>query len=139
VHEHHTHSNRSVGESSVASMSIGMRTGQIRFPAATPGDRVKMRLLKQHFKNWDAATVQNRTRSGGFGHQPDDICMASWIGWVRARDLLQSNRISDIIHRVIPGVARRRLQYMRTDAAEEKGSPPVTDVLGLFFNESDRE
>jgi hypothetical protein len=139
VTEHHTHSNRSVGEASVASMSVAMRIGQIRFPAATPADRVKMRLLKQHFKNWDAHTVTNRTRSGGFGHQPDDICMASWIGWVRARDLLQKGTFSDIIHRVVPEVVRRRLSYMTPAAADEKGSSPVTDVMGLFFNESDRD
>jgi hypothetical protein len=134
VKEHHTQHNRTMGESSVASMSVAMRGGQIRFPAATAADRQRLILLKQHFRNWDAGTALRRTRSGQYRHNPDDLCMAAWIGWVRAREMLETGVTERIMRRVVPRVVQRRWHNSGQEA-EEKALPPVTDVMGLLFRQ----
>lgn len=135
VKEHHTGVNRSMGEGSVASMSLGMRAGTIRFPMATPADRQRTAFLKQQFRNWDSHTQTGRTRSGQFSHQPDDLCMAAWIGWLRAKELLEVSTSERIMRRVVPAVVAKRWKVNGPGQTPDAQAPPVTDVVGLFFRQ----
>ena len=135
VREHHTHGNRSIGEGSVASMSIGMRAGTIRFPVASAADRQRTAFFKQQFRNWDSGVASQRTRGGQWRHNPDDLCMASWIGWLRARELLERSLSERIAHRLVPAVTLRRWHVGTNHPPEETQPPPVTDVVGLFFRQ----
>lgn len=118
---HHTQYNRSQGDASVAAMSTDMRTGLIRFPAAHPQDRERLRKLKQHFKNWDIASAMNRrTISGRYGHQPDDLCMAAWIGWYHIKTRMKNRGlVGRVAQRPVPQAIMKRWRQAKTQTFSE--------------------
>ena len=83
-----THYNRSEGEYQVLSMLDDMRMGNIRFPAKTMADVIKMGALKEHFQNFEVVGYTDRRKSRGFARNPDDGCMAAWFGWAHGHTLL---------------------------------------------------
>ena len=91
---HHTGHNRTTGTWNVISMLDDMRDGLIRFPAATESDRLAMRRLKEHFMAFESGGYTER-KVGSVTRrrlQPDDGCMAAWIGWRHGKVLLKSRR-----------------------------------------------
>ncbi len=138
---HTTHQyNRNQGEVSVASMVFDMRNGMIRFPAATKEDRERMKLFKQHFKNWDIVT-QARAAGGSRVNKmaPFDVCMSSWIGWVYLKGLIgKRRRESRAKVRSIPEWIRRRgsrTQATRNTTKAVQTGGPSTDLLAEYYGE----
>ena len=92
---HHTHHNRTTGQWNVISMLDDMRDSLIRFPAATEGDRLQMRRLKEHFMAFESGGYTERKTAAPSSRRrvnPDDGCLAAWIGWRHGKVLLKSRR-----------------------------------------------
>lgn len=127
---HKTHFNRSQGDASVGAMSFDMRDQMIRFPAFSHEDRSKLRRLKQHFQSFDASVVtERRSVSGSYGHAPDDLCMAAWIGWHHIRDLRRSMARSGPIQR------RRVPRDVAANWARNHQVPVVDEPLSGTMND----
>ena len=81
----------------------------IRFPAATPKDQERSARVKQQFKNWDrqATNAAGRQRSGS--SYPDDLCMAAWVGIIKARELLERGKVGRTLPTMpVPASVKRR-------------------------------
>lgn len=131
INEHRTGDNRHSGEASVASLALYMRTGRFRFPAQSLTDRAQMAKLKQQFKNWTGEPVSRRYRDKS---APDDGCMATWIGWVYARERLERRR-GIFGHRQVPLSVRRRWKELTNRDKEPTRSTPETDIIKLYFGD----
>jgi hypothetical protein len=125
---HFTAANRIVGDTRVAGMAFDLRSLKIRFPAASPQDRARMELLKQHALNWDARSVKEGRPTRGAA--PDHLWMAAWVGWVTIKQRLE-HRPSKRELRRIPDITRRR--WFGHQTPREKQAPVTTDLVSQFF------
>ena len=135
------HYNRNVGDVAVSRMVFDMRDGRIRWPAATAADRDRLKLVKQHFKNWDRreqAKSQGLARWKSLGQ--DDISMAAWVGWVHGKDVFRkSTRKLRTRLRRIPEITKRRWQprmQQQRNNEEVPGHEPTTDLVAAWFGDN---
>lgn len=140
VVQHNTNSsNRSQGEASVAGMALDMRSRMIRFPASTVDDERRMRLLKEHFMAWDSKTVsQARSRSGQGGHQPDDLCMAAWVGFTKVKEIAKRTG-RRLVQRQVPAVVRQRFGRTIDRRPTVAAAPPETDLLAAWMGDGNND
>ncbi len=115
---HHTNQNRNNQVIGVPSLSFYMRSQIIRFPSQTAEDRRRTQMVKDQFKAWDAAEVGTRTKSGQGGHNPDDIAMAAWAGFVKALELLERGVAKSRRNMPVPAAVMRRWKKHREAAYE---------------------
>lgn len=112
-----TNRERGLADVGPASIAPYMRTGEFRIPAATAQDRQKFDQIKTQFKAWDQGTHSNRKKPGQTGHYPDDIAMAAWKAWTKARTLLEDRRKDHGIRAPLPEGLRRKWDRMMKKAA----------------------
>ena len=88
----HTHLNRSEGDYAVMKMRDDMNKGLIRFPGATPADRMRCQDLFDHFRNFEQAGYLERKHSSGARRLHDDACLAFWMGWAHGKVLVRTHK-----------------------------------------------
>ena len=88
----HTHLNRSEGDYAVMKMRDDMNKGLIRFPGATPADRMRCQDLFDHFRNFEQAGYLERKHSSGARRLHDDGCLAFWMGWAHGKVLVRTHK-----------------------------------------------
>lgn len=88
-----TQFNRSGGDFPVVGMLDDMRDGHIRFPAATESDKIKMRLVKDHFMAFESVGYTERRRTVGSRRIPDELCLAGWMGWAWVNENLKKSSV----------------------------------------------
>lgn len=109
----------------VGSLASYMRTRLIRFPYKTAEDKRRTDQMVTQFKTWDARgeTASRRTNRK---RDPDDLAMAAWIGFTKARVIAESDRSKkqDASPRMVPRAIRekwdRRARMQQAKAAGEK-------------------
>jgi len=97
VYAHTTGMERSSNVFGPGAMAAGFRDGRIKIPYMTAADRARAMQLESHFKAWDSQP--DRSKPGQAGHQPDDLAMAGWVGWIKGwpmidRDQSEKNGIN---------------------------------------------
>ena len=119
---------------------------QLRFPNATPADKAKTLILRQHFRNWDADPQKSRRQHRRKLTHPDDLAMAIWPGWIHAKGLIE--RAVQAVRkqqRPLPEVVRRRWDH-RTERKARVGrqSRPSSqnyrdvDLMQLYLEGGDQ-
>jgi len=125
---HQTHKNRMDREIGVASVASEMRDRRLLFPTALTSDQAKTRLLRQHFKNWDAAPKKIRSKNMRTAH-PDDLAMAIWPGVLLARKLFAAAERRDMGMRpAVPASVLRRWQKRSVQAERGRRGNVRADV-----------
>ena len=136
VHDHRTGANRGSMEMGVGSMAAFMRARQIRFPTQTAEDREKTKRLKAFFLAWEKASIaEGRSRPARSGWDPDDVTMAIWPAWLKARSLVTAKVGHDLPSIPIPDSVRRRWERMTNRPAKsmrEVIKPQPTDAYDLI-------
>lgn len=118
LYTHNTGMDRADREVGPGALAVGMRSGQILYPAATGADRARSLTLRSQFKAWDANP--DRSKPGRPGHDPDDLTMAAWVGWLKARTFLDTRKIRGL-GLDVPDAIRRRFNAQR---ARTRGTDP---------------
>lgn len=104
-----------------AILSSYMRVGQIRIPYKTAADRAKFEVVKAQFKAWDRGTANTRrTKPGQPGHQPDELCMAAWVGSKKAIPLLEARTKDQGISMRMPAGIRRKFNRAMADVSSRR-------------------
>ena len=120
VDRHHTGRNRRSVEDGPGAIAGWMRRGTFQIPYRSSEDRARFEFCKSQFLAWDIST--DRKRPGQAGHDPDDLVMAVWPAFLRARVMLAKG--SKGTPRGIPVPAGIRAKFDRmakratADAAE---------------------
>lgn len=118
-------SNREIGPGAIAAE---MRAGRFKLPYATAEDRARTQAYVAHLKAWDANP--DRSKPGRPGHDPDDLMMATWVGWLKARTFLEPSKLRGLIHGVPDAIrarfATRHTKPLTRDAITHH---PTTDLL----------
>lgn len=116
VYDHHTGADRNTDDWGPAVLASYMRSHQIEIPYATAEDRARFELVKTHFKAWDRSVLATkRSKPGSPGHEPDDICMAGWIGSLKAVPLLDTSRRDFGVSMKMPNAVARRYGRAMSD------------------------
>lgn len=95
--------NREIGPGAIAAE---MRAGRFKLPYATSEDRARTATYVAQLKAWDANP--DRSKAGRPGHDPDDLCMATWIGCLKGWTFLTRSKLRGIVYGV-PDAIRNRL------------------------------
>jgi hypothetical protein len=136
VHKHRTGDNRFT----VGSMAAYMRSAQIRFPAKTAEDRERTSTLKAHFKAWESKSLADgRSRVGKHGREPDDLCMAAWIGWTKGWTLVGQRRRHQVLASMpVPQSVKDRWARVRApkDTQTVRGTgADAYDLIEVFIGD----
>ncbi len=139
VYKHYTGRNRSSAVSGVGTIAHFMRSGQFQIPYQTAADRVRFEVLADHVKAWDADVT--RSKPGRSGHTPDDLAMAAWFAWLKARPMIESDQPQAHGMRtyVPPGVLakeeRRRQQRQGPDRVTRRRRVSAEDVMKAWLED----
>jgi len=129
--------NRNTDDYRVAKMVQDMRDGTLRWPTMAIEDRKRMALVKQHFKHWDereSAREEGRARP----KVPDDLAMAIWIAWRKARELLDRRKPKQLRQpQRIPHIVRQRWGRHHPVDTLLPGPAPITDLAAAYFGPSE--
>jgi hypothetical protein len=141
VTEVHTQNNRNIGDLAVTQIAFDMRDGTLRFPAALPTDLDKLRLVKEHFHNWDTKTELRTLRTKAWMRIEDDIVMAIWVAWMRAKALLgkRPNHLRRAVEAMIPEVTQRAWSRYAPKQGKWRPPPPATDLVAVYYQGTDGE
>jgi hypothetical protein len=90
VYAHTTGMERSSEVYGPGAMAAWMRDGRIKIPYRTAEDRARAMEVESHFKAWDSQP--DRSKAGQAGHNPDDIAMAAWVGWIKGGPMVDRNQ-----------------------------------------------
>jgi hypothetical protein len=146
VYRHQTsHVNRGSLTIGPASLAPYMRTGVIRWPMRTMDDQRRVDLVKAHFKAWDRSTLSSgaggRTRPGKSNHAPDDLAMAAWVGFIKARELLELSSANRRLPRMpVPESVRRRWAQFQSNGDDraavrnaDKQQVTVSNIMNMVM------
>ena len=140
VFKHHTGRERSDASTGVGTIAHYMRSGQFQIPYQTAADRARFEILANHFKAWDAGVT--RSKPGRSGHNPDDLAMATWIAWLKARPMIEKDQPQTHgMRSYVPERLLRRQERMRKmrNANRIERLRPRRSISALDIMESWRE
>ena len=123
VYRHTTGRERSSSDYGVGTIAAYMRSDQFLIPYQTAQDRTRFDTLAAHFKAWDSAIVSSGTRSrpGQPRHIADDLAMATWIGWLKARGIMEGKtRQTHGIRMPVPQGVLDRFERMHKSSKAKK-------------------
>lgn len=120
VFTHNTGRDRGDREVGPGALAVDMRAGRILIPAATAHDKARGLQLRAQFKAWDINP--DRSKPGRPGHEPDDLAMAAWIGWLKARTYIDRGKLK-VNPMAVPDAVLRRFNAAR---ARQAGTDPRT-------------
>lgn len=102
----HTLTNRSEGDYAVMKMRDDMNRGLIRFPGATPADRMRCQDLFDHFRNFEQVGYTERKHASGARRLHDDGCLAFWMGWAHGKVLSRVHKRREKRVSMVPDAIR---------------------------------
>lgn len=86
--KHTTGLERASVEAGPGALAAWMLAGKLKIPYATAEDRWRASEYESQLKAWDASP--DRSKPGRPGHHPDDLMMATWIPWLKARTMIDA-------------------------------------------------
>lgn len=118
VFTHNTGMERADREVGPGALAVDMRAGRILIPAAAALDRARGLTLRSQFKAWDINP--DRSKPGRPGHDPDDLAMAAWVGWLKARTFLERRNLTGLVVGVPEAI---RVRYAARTIRRRGGDP----------------
>lgn len=113
VWPHRTGMERGNAEIGPGALATWMREGRLRIPFQTAEDKARAAELKRQFKAWDSNPSTKRRRAGQAGYAPDDLCMATWVPWLKAAPMIDSDLKDTGIVYGVPKAIKRKFDLMQ--------------------------
>jgi hypothetical protein len=128
VFPHTTGLERGHAEHGPGALATWMQGGMIKIPYMTGEDKARAGQIESHFKAWDASS--DRSKPGRAGHQPDDLAMAAWVGWLKAGPMIDVDLRDLGIVRGVPAAIKRHFDRRSKEVAAmravKRGEKPLS-------------